>query len=78
MISVSIDERAQRAYDAIPHGMKSGAIRRILIEGEALVMAESECEGLKAALRILTRKLVRAELDLENCRLGLLDAAVSE
>ena len=74
MISVSIDEAAQEAYDAIPRGEKSRVIRELLIDGSVLKAREIEVEGLRIALRNLKWRYRQLRIKHTNFKLGLKDA----
>ena len=74
MISVSIDEEAQVAYDSIPRGQRSLRIREVLKEAAALSSCRSIVADLVDEARLMSRKLGRAELDLQNFKLGMVEA----
>jgi hypothetical protein len=74
MISVSIDEEAQVAYDSIPRGQRSLRIRDVLKEAAALSTCRSIVADMEDEVTELSRRLGRAELDLQNYKLGMVEA----
>ena len=52
MISVSIDEEAQAAYDSIPRGQRSLRIRELLKDAGALSVSEREKVTLRIEVRL--------------------------
>ena len=74
MISVSIDEEAQVAYDSIPRGQRSLRIRELLKDAGALSVSEGEKVALRIEARLLRHELRRAELELQNFKTGMIEA----
>lgn len=74
MISVSIDEEAQAAYDSIPRGQRSLRIRELLKDAGALSVSEREKVTLRIEVRLWRTRSRTAELKLRNFKLGMVEA----